>query len=95
MASSFSSDLEYLTEVSSLLPARVFTSAILTAVYIHPNIDFKLALSEPCSATNSLETNNLEPLVVEAGYFNQANIKILLSFGPPAARTPLTTVTHP
>ena len=74
-----SPDLEYLTLkcCPDNLP-REFTSVILTAVYIPPQADMKAALDEISTATNSLETKYPEALLIEAGDFNQANLKSVL-----------------
>eukprot|EP00061_Rhincodon_typus_P014442 g41459.t1 len=52
---------------------REFTSAILTAVFIPPQVDGKNALDEIYVATYTLETKF--PLFIVAGDFNQANPK--------------------
>lgn len=46
-----------------------FSSAILTAVYIPPHTDVKLAQNEPYSIIYSREIKHREGLVVVAGDF--------------------------
>jgi len=79
LASHCSPDLEYLTVKSRpyYLP-REFTSAILTAVYIPPQVDVKIALDLMHAATNTIETKFPEALFIVAGDFNQDNLRKVL-----------------
>eukprot|EP00061_Rhincodon_typus_P014776 g42060.t1 len=79
LASYCFSDLEYLT--LKCHPYHLlceFTSAILTVVYIPAHADLKSALDEVYNASNSVETECPEALLIIASDFNQANLKNVL-----------------
>eukprot|EP00061_Rhincodon_typus_P010275 g34444.t1 len=53
---------------------REFTSAVLTAVYVPPNVGVKRALDDVYTAANTLETKLMKALFIVTSDFNQANL---------------------
>lgn len=58
---------------------REFASTILSAVFISPHINAKIALDELYMVVNCLKTTNPDDLFIIAGDFNQATLKNMLS----------------
>lgn len=58
---------------------REFASTILSAVFISPHINAKMALDELYMVVNCLKTTNPDDLFIIAGDFNQATLKNMLS----------------
>ncbi|KAL0147888.1 hypothetical protein M9458_056809, partial [Cirrhinus mrigala] len=74
-----SANLEFLMVKCRLfyLP-REFTSTIITATYIPPDADAKLAMNELHAAISKQQTIHLEAAFIVAGDFNHSNLKTVL-----------------
>ncbi|XP_073780295.1 uncharacterized protein [Danio rerio] len=57
---------------------REFTSTIISAAYIPPDADAKLAMSELHAAISKQQTAHLEAAVIVEGDFNHSNLKTVL-----------------
>ena len=74
-----SADLEYISiKCRPFFLPREFTSVILIGVYIPPQANKGLALSELHDEVNKLQTANVDAAIVVAGDFNRANLKKVL-----------------
>ena len=77
LAHSYSPDVELLSikcRRKHFLP-REFTSVMITAVYIPPQVCTETALSDLCKNFNCSLIGNPDAALIVAGDFNQANLK--------------------